>query len=93
MGASTSQCALSEVHIQDQIDSLSRRGQGQPKNEEIDEVISRMRAGSYSTTASSLSATYLRRRWRGRQLAGSYDLKADVLDSRRAETEARVSQT
>src|SRR5262249_18800593 len=28
--------------IQDQIDSLSRRGQGQPKNEEIDEVISRM---------------------------------------------------
>ena len=28
--------------IQNQIDQLSRRGQGQPKNEEIDEVISRM---------------------------------------------------
>ena len=28
--------------IQDQIDQLSRRGQGQPKNQEIDEVISKM---------------------------------------------------
>jgi hypothetical protein len=28
--------------IQDQIDALSRRGQAQPKNEEIDEVVSRM---------------------------------------------------
>jgi hypothetical protein len=31
------------AQIQDKIDTLSRRGQGQPKNEEIDEVISRMR--------------------------------------------------
>jgi hypothetical protein len=29
--------------IQDKIDTLSRRGQGEPKNEEIDEVVSRMK--------------------------------------------------
>ena len=67
--------------IQDQIDSLSRRGQGQPKNQEIDEVVSVM-AGTFTLeneviTFRSLSFAVP---GSGVDLAGSYDLGRDVLD-------------
>src|ERR1035437_3897284 len=81
--------------IQDQIDSLSRRGQGQPKNEGIDEVISRMR-GSFKLDDSVITFRELTFGVDGAdvQLAGSYDLNADVLDFHGAlKLEAKVSQT
>ncbi len=61
--------------IQNQIDSLSRRGQGQPENEEIDEVVSVM-AGKFKLeneviTFRSLSFAVP---GSGVDLAGSYDL-------------------
>jgi len=67
--------------IQDQIDSLSRRGQGQPKNQDIDEVVSVM-AGKFILendviTFRSLSFAVP---GSGVDLAGSYDLGHDTLD-------------
>jgi hypothetical protein len=81
--------------IQDQIDSLSRRGQGEPKNEEIDEVISRMR-GRFQLDNSVITFRELTFGVSGAdvQLDGSYDLNADVLDFHGAlKLDAKVSQT
>lgn len=81
--------------IQDQIDSLSRRGQGQPKNEEIDEVVSRMR-GRFVLDDSVIVFRELTFGVPGAdvQLAGSYDLNADALDFHGAlKLRAKVSQT
>src|SRR5664279_5485317 len=81
--------------IQDQIDSLSRRAQGQPKNEEIDEVISRMR-GRFRLDNSVITLRELTFGVDGADvdLDGSYDLNADVLDFHGAlKLEAKVSQT
>jgi AsmA-like C-terminal region len=91
---------ITEAHflkstIQDQIDTLSRRGQGQPKNEGIDEVISRMR-GSFKLDDSVITFRELTFGVDGAdvQLAGSYDLNADALDFHGAlKLEAKVSQT
>ena len=80
--------------IQDQIDSLSRRAQGQPKNEEIDEVISRMR-GRFRLDNSVITFRELTFGVPGAnvELDGSYDLKADALDFHGAlKLEAKVSQ-
>ena len=90
---------ITEAHflkstIQDQIDSLSRRGQGQPRNEEIDEVISRMR-GSFKLESSVITFRELTFGVPGAdvQLAGSYDLNADVLDFHGGlKLQAKVSQ-
>ncbi|MCX6628288.1 MAG: hypothetical protein NTW28_11745, partial [Candidatus Solibacter sp.] len=77
---------ITEAHflkstIQDQIDSLSRRGQGQPKNQEIDEVVSRMR-GRFELDDSVITFHELTFGVDGAdvELAGSYDLSADALD-------------
>ena len=81
--------------IQDQIDSLSRRGQGQPKNEQIDEVISRMR-GSFLLDNAVITFHDLTFGVPGAdvQLGGNYNLDADVLDFRGAlKLQAKVSQT
>jgi hypothetical protein len=81
--------------IQDQIDSLSRRGQGQPKNQQIDEVISRMQ-GKFKLDNSVITFQDLTFGVSGAdvQLAGSYDLNADALAFHGAlKLEARVSQT
>jgi hypothetical protein len=81
--------------IQDKIDSLSRRGQGQPKNEQIDEVISRMK-GSFKLDGSLITFRELSFGVAGANvdLAGSYDLNADVLDFHGAlQLRAKVSQT
>ena len=81
--------------IQDQIDSLSRRGQGQPQNEEIDEVVSVM-AGTFKLedeviTFRSLSFAVP---GSGVDLAGSYDLGQDTLDFHGAlRLQAKVSET
>jgi hypothetical protein len=80
--------------IQDQIDSLSRRAQGQPKNQEIDEVISRMR-GRFKLDDSVITFRELTFGVPGADvdLDGSYHLNADVLDFHGAlKLEAKVSQ-
>ena len=81
--------------IQDQIDSLSRRGQGQPKNQEIDEVISRM-TGAFQLDSSVITFRDLTFGVPGAdvQLEGNYDLNADALDFHGAlRLQAKVSQT
>jgi len=81
--------------VQDQIDSLSRRGQGQPKNQGIDEVISRM-TGSFQLDSSVITFRDLTFGVPGAdvQLEGNYDLNADALDFHGAlRLKAKVSQT
>jgi hypothetical protein len=81
--------------IQDQIDVLSRRGQGQPKNEEIDEVVSLM-TGDFKLADEMITFHTLSFAVPGAaiSLAGDYDLAADALDFRGAlKLEAKVSQT
>ena len=81
--------------IQDQIDGLSRRGQGQPKNENIDEVVSRM-MGSFQLDNGVITFRDLTFGVPGADvhLAGSYDVDADQLDFRGAlRLQAKVSQT
>jgi hypothetical protein len=81
--------------IQDQIDGLSRRGQGQPKNEEIDEVVSLM-TGDFKLSDEMITFHTLSFGVPGAaiSLAGDYDLAADALDFRGAlKLEAKVSQT
>ena len=81
--------------IQDQIDGLSRRGQGQPKNEEIDEVVSLM-TGDFKLADEMITFHTLSFAVPGAaiSLAGDYDLAADALDFRGAlKLEAKVSQT
>jgi hypothetical protein len=81
--------------IQDQIDTLSRRGQGQPKNKEIDQVLSGM-AGAFNLenemmTFRSLSFAVP---GAGVDLAGSYDLDSEVVDFHGTlKLQAKVSQT
>jgi hypothetical protein len=81
--------------IQDKIDSLSRRGQGQPRNEEIDEVVHRMKGvfllNNEVMTFKSLSFAVP---GAAVDLAGNYNLRADVLDFHGAlRLQANVSQT
>ena len=81
--------------IQDQIDQLSRRGQGQPKNQEIDEVVSNMKGVfrledqlmSFRTMSFDVPGANV-------QLAGAYDMQKDVIDFHGAlKLDAKVSQT
>ena len=81
--------------IQDQIDTLSRRGQGQPKNMEIDEVVlamaGRFKMGDEKITFNSLSFAVP---GSGIDLKGSYDLGSDNLDFHGTlKLDAKVSQT
>jgi hypothetical protein len=81
--------------IQDQIDSLSRRGQGQPKNQEIDEVISTM-TGKFNLFDEVISFQDLTFGVSGADvnLDGSYSLAQDTLDFHGAlKLQAKVSQT
>jgi len=81
--------------IQDQIDNLSRKGQGQPKNEEIDDVLSRMfgefrldnHVIDFSNFSFSVPGASVR-------LAGDFNLDKDILDFHGAlKLQAKVSQT
>jgi hypothetical protein len=84
-----------KTKIQDQIDTLSRRAQGQPKNLEIDEVVLRM-GGTFkmedqNVTFDSLSFAVP---GSGVDLTGSYDLDADVLDFHGTlRLDAKISET
>ena len=81
--------------IQDQIDFLSRRGQGQPTNQEIDEVVSSM-AGNFRLESERLTFRSLTFGVTGAwvDLAGAYDLDEDVLDMHGSlRLKAKVSQT
>jgi hypothetical protein len=81
--------------IQDQIDTLSRKGQGKPKNLEIDEVVSRMTGDfvledeviAFRTLAFEVAGAAV-------SLNGVYDMGADVVDFHGAlALDAKVSQT
>jgi AsmA-like C-terminal region len=81
--------------IQKQIDSLSRRGQGQPQNEEIGAVVSvmggRFKLENEVITFQSLSFAVP---GAGVDLTGSYDLDQDALDFHGTlRLRATVSQT
>ncbi|MGP0076476.1 MAG: hypothetical protein ACLPWF_31565 [Bryobacteraceae bacterium] len=81
--------------VQDQIDQLSRRGQGQPKNEEIDEVVSRME-GSFHLENEVMMFRSLAFEVPGAavSVAGNYNLAKDTLDFHGAlKLDAKLSQT
>lgn len=81
--------------IQDQIDGLSRRGQGQPDNQQIDEVVSSM-SGNFRLENERLTFRSLTFGVTGAwvNLAGSYLLDGDVLDMHGSlRLKAKVSQT
>jgi hypothetical protein len=82
-------------NIQEQIDSLSRRGQGKPKDEEIVEVLSGM-AGSFKLSNEVITFRSLSFDVPGAgvDLAGSYNLKKDDVDFHGTlKLQAKVSQT
>jgi hypothetical protein len=90
-----SQAKFLQSKIQDRIDELSRRGQGQPKNEEIDQVISGM-AGAFhlQNGVIAFKALSFAIPGAGVDLAGTYNLDNDDLDFRGAlKLTAKVSQT
>jgi hypothetical protein len=81
--------------IQHQIDQLSRRGQGQPKNEEIDEVISKMQ-GSFHLENQVMTFRSLAFEVPGAavSVAGNHDLAHGTLDFHGAlKLDAKLSQT
>ena len=81
--------------IQDQIDSLSRRSQGQPKNEDIDEVVSHM-GGRFKLDDEIIQFTPVSFAVPGAgiDLSGSFDLNQDALDFRGTlKMQATVSET
>jgi hypothetical protein len=80
---------------QDDIDSLSRRGQGQPNSEEIDEVVSGMK-GTFKLENEVIRFRSLFFGVPGAKvdLKGSYDLHRDALDFHGTlKLQAKVSQT
>jgi hypothetical protein len=81
--------------IQDQIDQLSRRGQGHPKNEEIDEVVSKM-DGSFHLENQVMTFNSLAFQVPGAAVSvtGSYDIAKDQVDFHGAlSLDAKISQT
>jgi hypothetical protein len=80
--------------IQDKIDTLSRRGQGQPKNETIDEVVSEMR-GTFSLEDEVMTFETLSFGVPGADvdLAGSYTFDGPLDFHGTLRLKARVSQT
>lgn len=83
------------ANVQDQIDKLSRRGQGQPNNPEIDNVISNMK-GRFHLENETLRFKSLSfgAPGAGVDLAGVYNLDSDALDFHGSlKLQAKVSQT
>jgi len=81
--------------IQDEIDKLSRKAQGEPNNVEIDEVVSDMH-GSFQMENEKLTFRKLGFSIPGAEmdLAGDYDLDADNVDFvGTVKLKAKVSQT
>ena len=69
------------ANVQDQIDQLSRRGQGQPKNQEIEDVFANM-AGSFSLENQVMNFRSLSFDVPGARVAvaGDYHLDDDMVD-------------
>jgi len=67
--------------VQGKVDTLSRKGQGQPKNEEIDNVISNLR-GQFILKNRRATFSNLEFDVQGArvQLAGTYDMGSEALD-------------
>jgi len=81
--------------IQSKIDSLSRRGQGQPGNEEISQVFSQM-MGDFRMENQTITFRSLRFATPGAgvELTGTYNLAEDTMDFHGSlGLQARVSQT
>ena len=81
--------------VQDQIDTLSRRGRGQPGNEDIKRVVSAM-AGRFRLANELITFTPVSFAVPGSgvDLSGTYDLARDTLDLHGTlKLQARVSQT
>lgn len=81
--------------IQDQIDQLSRRGQGHPKDQEIDEVVSKMQ-GSFHLENQVMTFRSLAFEVPGAavSVAGNYNLARDTLDFHGAlKLDAHLSDT
>jgi hypothetical protein len=81
--------------IQDRIDGLSRRGKGQPHNQEIDQVVSGM-GGAFklANQVITFSALSFAVPGAGVDLRGNYDLAGDALDLHGSlRLEAKISQT
>ena len=81
--------------VQDKLDELSRKGQGQPGDASIDNVISEF-GGDFSLSKAVLDLPSLRFAVRGAevQLAGSYGLREESLGfTGHLRLQARVSQT
>jgi hypothetical protein len=81
--------------IQDQIDTLSRRGQGRPGSQEIDEVVSNM-AGAFrlEDEVITFSTLFFTIPGAAVTLSGNYNLGADVVDFHGSlGLQAKVSQT
>lgn len=81
--------------IQNQIDQLSRRGEGQPNNTEIDEVISKMQ-GSFHLENEVMTFRSLAFEVPGAavSISGNYNLAHDTLDFHGAlKLHAKLSQT
>jgi hypothetical protein len=81
--------------IQNQIDGLSRRGQGQPKNEEIDQVVSNMQ-GAFHLENQVMTFRSLAFEVPGADVsvAGNYDIGTEMLDFHGAlKLDAKLSQT
>jgi hypothetical protein len=81
--------------VQDKIDTLSRRGQGQPKSTEIDNVFSNM-AGEFHLDNQQIDFRSLSFSAPGARvdLVGGFDMDKDILDFNGSlKLDARVSQT
>jgi hypothetical protein len=81
--------------VQEQIDMLSRRGRGQPGNEDIKRVVSAM-AGKFNLANERITFSPLSFAVPGSgvDLSGTYDLARDTLDLHGTlKLQARVSQT
>jgi len=81
--------------IQDELDKLSRRAQGEPESKEIDEVVSRMK-GTFSLENEQIHFSKLAFQIPGADidLSGLYNMDADNLDfTGTVKLQAKVSQT
>src|SRR6266511_2541818 len=81
--------------IQDRIDELSRRGQGRPSDERVDDVASDMR-GAFELAGARMTVRTLTFQVEGAQvrLAGAYGVKSERLDFHgELRLQATVSQT
>ena len=81
--------------IQDRIDELSRRGQGRPEDQGVDDVASGMR-GTFQMSRGMLAVKSLTFQVEGAQvrLAGAYDVRRETLDfAGELRLKAKVSET